>query len=322
MDNVAGRDALLLLLKRTSRDIATSTSHLAQSITFPETLRVWIYPTAPSTSPQEQGYGLHFDDGQHTLWVLFGTTESYVRLSPTSAYVILPAPLQTWSQQQVSLTELYTIFGWSQPVPTPRHHNGLTYAAPQVEMSLFLASALRWRSLGVFGPIEQAHQAVATPAWYEHKDVYYTNIGDEYRRQRNYTLAQSAYERALRYNAYNAAAYFGLGEAHFWLGEWTIAAQMFQASLMYNYPQPAYAYRGLGWSYYNLSQYAEAQTNFAAALSLDETFADALNGLGWINIQNGDCTSAIPYFEQAVQLAPDFADPQQGLDQCKFLEKE
>ena len=149
-----------------------------------------------------------------------------------------------------------------------------------------------------------------------HRDEYYIRVGNEYRRQRNYELARQAYSRALVYNGANAEAHFGLAETAFWLGQPEEAIHAFETSILCGYGQPALAYRGIGWSWYTLEEYARADEAFRQAAELDPGLADAYNGLGWVALQEQDCEDAIPYFERALTLDPDAPEPQNGLSIC------
>ena len=273
--------------------------------------------------------------GRGLLWLtlnlsakqLFGSeSNSYRKRDDTTADVLLPAPIKTWSRQTFDLSALYALFGWSPPPATPRYRNGLTFTSSQVELSLLLTSSSRHRTIGVFGPIEQISEdglyGVGLASALDHPADYYVNIGDDYRRQRNYDLAQDAYKRALTYEAHNAAAHFGYAEAAFWLGDWETAERSFAASLKAGYHQPALAHRGLGWAHYNQDSYAAARREFETATRLDATLADAYNGWGWVDVQTGNCVSAIVHFEAALRLAPEFPEPQQGLDVCAAREKQ
>lgn len=147
-------------------------------------------------------------------------------------------------------------------------------------------------------------------------DAYYVELGDGYRQQSKHDLAQDAYLTALTYNVTSAAGYFGLGEARFWLGRWQEAIHAFETSIRYRYTWPALAYRGMGWSYYNLQQHDLAKRAFQQAIYLDPGLADGYNGLGWVLLQEGRCDVAVSYFEQAIALDPSFPEPQRGISEC------
>lgn len=324
LDTVDNRNALLLQLSRAGRNDERAELRLAQTITFPAPFNLWVYPTGSLSDPDQEAYGVEIADGNHTLRILFGSeTEIYRKRTDIRAEVLLPAPLKTWSCHTLDLSALYAMFGWSLPPATPRYRDGLAFPASQVEFSLLLISDSR-RILGVFGPIEQMpgedFYDVDMAAALDYPADYYVNVGDNYRRQRNYDLAQGAYKRALTYEAHNAAAHFGYAETAFWLGDWEAAERAFTASLDAGYHQPALAHRGLGWAHYNQADYNAARRDFEAAAKFDATLADAHNGLGWVEIQSDNCISATVHFEHALRLAPELFESQHGLDVCAMQE--
>lgn len=318
IEPIGGRTALEVRLAGGSGRDRPAEARLTQTITLAE-FSISVYRTEPVHEPLEGAVGLELDDGQYRLWVLFGDSEEYGLLNENHGYVYLPAPLKMWSEHTIRPQELYHLFGWPLPPMTPRHRNGLVYPARQAQLSLLVASRSAQGSRGVFGPIEQeapSHDLFLDMAL-SHPDTYYASVGDEYREQRNYELAQDAYLEALARNAANPQASFGLGEARFWLEDWHGALEAFEVSLQRDYPRPSLSHRGMGWSYYNLGRYEEAKQAFERAALLDPGLADAHNGLGWSLLQMGRCDEALVAFERAQTLAPDFPDPQLGIAECK-----
>jgi tetratricopeptide (TPR) repeat protein len=319
---VEGKSGLTIQLDKTSAGGDLTIARLAQTIPFLEEFAVWVYPTAPATDPLQRAYGLELDDGEHKLWVLFGDSDDQGELGKDWNYIYLPAPLNTWSRRVVHPRKLYDALGWQVPSFSLRRRNGLEYLARQIQLSLLVAS--QSESSGVFGLLEQEDPASASDGLVSealaHPDVYYTNLGSEYHRQRNYDLAQDAYREALARDAANAEAHFGLAEANFWSDDWAAAIEAFEASVRYGCRQPALAYRGLGWSYYNLDELVEAKRAFEKAISLAPDLADGYNGLGWVALRENDCDGAVRYFEQALALDPGFSEPQQGIEKCADLE--
>ncbi|MBI3361554.1 MAG: tetratricopeptide repeat protein, partial [Chloroflexi bacterium] len=215
---VEGRAALAIHLRNGSPRSDLAAVWLTQTVTFPDTFAVWVYPTAASTDPHDTAYGIELYDGTHRLWILFGDSDSQGNLAPDYYFVTLRSPQRAWSRQTVEVGQLYERLGWRLPAFILRNRNGLEFAARQVQLSLLVASRSK-ESLEVFGPLEQDEtwaqpDALVSDA-ISHPDIYYVNRGDEYRRQRNYDLAVDAYRRALSYNTDNADAYNGLGWAVF-----------------------------------------------------------------------------------------------------------
>jgi tetratricopeptide (TPR) repeat protein len=259
-------------------------------------------------------------DGENRLWVLFGDADGYGRLDDGMGYVLLAAPLRTWSKHIIRPGEFYDLFGWQPPSYSPRSRNGLAFQAPQLQLSLLIASRSLGESCGVFGPIEQ-EQTLVDPKVFvaealAHPDEYYVTLGDAYRRQRNYDLALDAYSRALDYHPSISEGYFGLAEARFWLDDWAEALGAFEKAFEFGYPRTEFLHRGMAWSYYNLGDYAQAESRFLQAVQEDSFFADAYNGLGWVLLKQQHCDRATELFERAQALAPDFPDPQRGIEEC------
>jgi uncharacterized membrane protein/Tfp pilus assembly protein PilF len=320
LTSVEGKPSLILRVDGPLNSVGPkgiASAKLVQSITFPPELTVWVHPMRSSSNPLEQPYGFEFNDGNHRLWVLFSHTDTYEKLNDTFAYICLRAPMQTWSQHTLPLHDFYALLEWQLPDLSVMRRNGLEYRARQVQFGLLFPN----EGASVFGPIEQDPQWLSTDTfWSEvlaHPDLYYAQRGDEYYQQRNYDLAQEAYRKALAYNPTHTESYFGLAEASFWLDEWLQAAEAFEKSLAHRYPQPALAYRGMAWSYYNLGNLDKAKQAFEQATQTDPDLADAYNGLGWIAVQNDQCNKALVHFKRALILEPDFTGPRRGLEMCE-----
>jgi tetratricopeptide (TPR) repeat protein len=143
---------------------------------------------------------------------LFGGADTRGLLETNVGYVVQRAALNQWSKQEIKPAELYALFGWELPPYTVRNSQGLEFFARQVKLSLLLYGS---KITGIFGPIEQdrlfASPDTLVATAIEHPDVYYVNLGNEYRRQRNFGLAEDAFRQAVAYNESNASAHDGLG---------------------------------------------------------------------------------------------------------------
>ena len=187
-------------------------ARLSQMITFPELFSILVYPSGGGTDPGISGYGLELDDGQHELRVLFGDAEKHGLLEENVGYVYRRAALNQWSNQVINPAELYALLGWELPPYRVRNSQGIEFSARQLKLSLLVFGS---KVEGIFGPLAQDSdfvmpEALAAAA-IEHPDVYYVNLGNEYRRQRNFDLAEDAFRQAVAYNASNASAHNGLG---------------------------------------------------------------------------------------------------------------
>jgi Tfp pilus assembly protein PilF len=320
LETVSGREALVVKVGAALGGAMTgklANVRLVQSITFPTELTAWAYPTVTSTNLLQSPYGLAFDDGEHRLWVLFGASDTHVKLDENFGYVYFPAPTKAWSRHIIHLQELYDLFDWQLPEPSIRRRNGLEYRTRQVQLSLVFPVETQ----SAFGPIAQEIDVDKTEAfWSEtlsHPERYYIQHGNEYRRQRNYDLAQDAYRQAITYDPTNAESYFGLAEASFWREDWSAAIDAFEKSVEYSCQRPAQAYRGIGWSRYNREEFTQAKQAFEEATEIDPNLADAHNGLGWIAVRERRCDDAVVHFERVLALEPNFSDPRRGLDACE-----
>lgn len=301
-----------------------------QTVTFPDRFTIWVYRTSTVMDPADNVYGIEFDDGDHRLWILFGESEQQGTLgSDNHRYIYRRALFNVWSLETIDLREIYEQMGWQQPLPSPRFARGVRYAVPQVKLSLIASAKTTDGTQWVFGTIKQEERLsnpdLVVDNALDHPDSYYVNVGDKYRSQRNYNLAEDAYLKALEYNTANSEAHFGLGESHFWLGNYAQARAEFLTALALGYPSEGNAHKGVGWSEYNLESYQVAIQRFEEAADAflardnpnDElSLADAYNGIGWSWLQLGDCNQAVPYFEQALDLVPTLAGAKDGLVLC------
>ncbi len=204
---MVGQEAALVM------SVEQGSARLSQLVTFPDSFSILVYPTASGSDASDSGYGMELDDGRHQLRILFGDRDERGRLEQNVGYVVLRTVLNQWSNQEIHPAELYASFGWELPPYTIRNSQGLEFYAPQVRLSLLVYGE---KATGIFGPIEQdprftSPEALVSAA-IEHPDVYYVNLADEYRRQRNADLAENAYRQAIAYNNANAYAHNGLSQ--------------------------------------------------------------------------------------------------------------
>lgn len=240
MTQFEGRNGLVFEVKPGTQAFL----RLSQTITLPDSLDLWVYPTHPVLSPEGgHVYGLEVFDGIKRLWVLFGVDEGYGMVDASTTYVVIPTPPNQWSRQHVDLPALFERVGWTTPPLTMRISNSLNSAARQIELSLIFATPGREHITAVFGAIEQAEtqragstdyleQALCNPA------EYYVGLGIDYLNQRNFDLALEAFERAIEHDPTQSDAWFGLSETFLWRDEWDAAMEAYQESIELGYPQP------------------------------------------------------------------------------------
>ncbi len=242
MAPIDGRDALIL--ETDSRTIL----RLSQTITLPDAFDLWIYPTRPVVSPDGgYAYGLELTAGSNRLWVLFGDADTYGILDDQAAYIVMPAPLNTWSRQHIEIAALFERLGWAIPPLTMRTANSLSYPARQITLSLLLAAPGHDHATAVFGPIEQSNpQRIGSTDYLEQAlndpGGYYVGLGVNYLHNRNFDLALKAFDTARGYDPESSEAWFGLSQTYLWQGNWDAAMQAYQQSIKLGYPQPEQFY--------------------------------------------------------------------------------
>ena len=306
---------------------------LIQRTPFPiGELSVWVHP--PPLQPTAiveptVAYGLEFDDGSHKLWILFGPETGAGYLAENHYYFFQPAPPDVWSLQQIDLRTIYDQLDWKLP-PIQRVVRGdLELLSRMVTVKLIVAARDQQEAgtvTGMFGPLTIAqdrgsiNERAADTVSYEAE--YYTAIGDQKRRQRNYFDAAIDYHSALAADPSLGSAYFGLGESLFWQGDYPGAANAYQQVLKDPAVQ-AEAYKGLAWANFNLGEFDLAKRYFQDSIrfGIGPAFnlADAYNGLGQVYLRQGDCEEAVPYFEQALEINPEFPDALRGFESCRDL---
>jgi len=323
IETIDGYDALTFRATNSANSIDQPVARLSQTITFPDSFTISVYPTTRSADPMEDAYGLELDDGKHRLWVLFGDADDFGMLEEDFAYINVRSPLNFWSKQKIDLRELYVLFGWPLPDFTRRAVNGTEFQTRQVELSLLAMPTSGSEELAAFGAIEQNAEA-PNPASFiaealEHPDTYYVNVGDEYLKQRNFGLAQDAYLRAQTYNAMNSGSTFGLAESSFWLSNHSQAIEAFGESIQREY-RVAESYRGIGWSALALGDIALSEHSFRSAIEADPNLADAHNGLGWVSLEQDLCEEAVIHFRSSLALDPSLPGAKQGIEECALRE--
>jgi len=306
---------------------------ISQWIPFPTgELSTWVHP--PPLKPTSRieptnAYGLEFDDGSHKLWILFGSESAAGYLADNHYYIFKPAPLDEWSQQKIDLRAIYNELDWELP-PIQRVVRGdLELLSRMGTVKLIVAARDQQEAsvvAGKFGPLEivqdrnSISERVADNVSYEAE--YSTAIGDQKRRQRNYSDAALDYRLALAADPRLGPAYFGLGESLFWQGDYAGAADAYQHALEDPAVQ-AEAHKGLAWANFNLGKYDLAEIAFQDSIRLGIhppiDLADSYNGLGWVYLRRGECDEAIPYFEQSLEINPEPLDAQRGIETCRGL---
>ncbi|MBN1120287.1 MAG: hypothetical protein JXJ17_04360 [Anaerolineae bacterium] len=170
---------------------------LRQTILYPAgDIFVWVYPPADD----DLAYGIAFDDGEHSLWVLFGGDA----LEGNQTVVVQDAPRDEWSLQRINLEALYGELGWLLPAYEPFNIGELELITQTVDLRLFVAGRDFEESRGVegrFGPIwiEGAADAIDQRAddLVENEWAYYLALSGAAANRRNVEQAGALYAAAV-----------------------------------------------------------------------------------------------------------------------------
>lgn len=115
---------------------------------------------------------------------------------------------------------------------------------------------------------------------------------------KNYSAAQTAYQKAIELEPNFAPAYNGLGFVFLELNNYTIARQYFQKALALQ-PNFILPLLNTGASYYREGNLAEAQKYFEKVLSLEAQNVRALTNMAAVKFKFGDYLGAFYYYSQA-----------------------
>jgi hypothetical protein len=336
LQEIEGRSALKVETNRVAGVDPQFATRVTQYITFPYNFDIWVYPTSHSTNPREVVYGVELDDGEHQLWVLFGDTDESGSLeSKNQRYIFVRSALNTWSKHHIDVEGMYHRFEWQFPEFSIRENSGLRYPARQVKFSLITNAANSVNATWFFGAIEQDSRYVGPSTAVEeaikYPDQYYVNLGDQYRLQKNFELAQNAYLKAQIYNKSNAESYAGLGLTKLGTQDHNGAIEAFQTALKLGFRRPGHMHQRIGQAQYESGNYVEARKAFQEAARFAENttlYSNTdrgviLNGLGWTLLQGRQCDEAIAYFEAAslynLTSWGEFPGPRRGIEQCQSL---
>ncbi|HEU6448194.1 MAG TPA: tetratricopeptide repeat protein [Verrucomicrobiae bacterium] len=132
------------------------------------------------------------------------------------------------------------------------------------------------------------------------------NLGTWYSKQGDTKKTLDCYDRALRMNPNDPSVLFDVGNAFAKLGLWDEAIHDYRGALQFA-PADASAdiLNNLGLALAQEQQFAEAQTNFEAALKIDPKLPGAHNNLATILFRRGNYTEAAQHFYKALEETPD-----------------
>ena len=117
--------------------------------------------------------------------------------------------------------------------------------------------------------------------------------------------AEDAFREALKLQRDFPDAYNNLGVALAQDGKWEEAVAAFEKVLMFPaYNTPEIVYQNLGWAYYNLGRYPEAETALTAALRLDPRLPVTHYTLGLTWEKTGRVQEAREAYRHVLKLVP------------------
>lgn len=212
--NKAGRGALTLTLD--ADDKGLNRVALESVITFPlHPFGIWVYSEPPAEVLSSVAYGLEIDDGEHQLWVLFGSQEYAGPLEEGQYVINYTVPSRTWVYQEIDVLAAYAEAGWPLPALRPTTYRDLDMDFRLVHLRLLLAADGPVDDLqAYFGPIEQDNYRVEPQTLMaetlDDPTSYYIRLAESYVRGRNYSRALEAYQRALHYSPDNSQARDGM----------------------------------------------------------------------------------------------------------------
>ncbi len=205
-------------LKMQVDDESGQVGKLAQWMSYTDSLSLWVRPPFVPDIAQGLLYGLQFKDGIHELRVLFGGQREELNQTGNKAMLILPAPLDQWSQQRVELGNLYKRLQWDRPVISWRNRNDIAYPAQQVEFSLIVSPGNTASTVAWFGEITLrdavGRQKDLLDRMLDNPEEYYLGVALQYQQLRNFPQAATAYQTALRYNPKSSLAYARLADVY------------------------------------------------------------------------------------------------------------
>lgn len=181
-------------------------------IVFPQRpFGVWLYLDPALQDARDVAYGLEFNDGEHRLWVLYGT-QDYAGSAPDGVRILRRwLPAGAWSLQEIDLPALYAEAGWDPPPFAPAVYRGLDADFQLVWLRLMIATPAETRQVpsAYFGPIEYEYQMDPQDRMAQILDDpadFYVRLARAQAQDRNYWRALEAYQQALRFSPGNAEA--------------------------------------------------------------------------------------------------------------------
>lgn len=281
-------------------------------------------------------YGLELLTPEHRIWILFGDQQTKGTLADGTRYFMLSAPRNQWSEYTI---DLHDILQQLELVETPirvsiPRFDHLDYLRVPLHLRLLLASHSAASPVQAdFGAIESlglkpnADQQVRFRL--QNPELPLLWSASYLTQSRNYAEAEKDYQAAIQAAADPQPSQFQLAEFYFGTQRWQDALALYSKLLDGHY-KTAQVNKGMGWSLYNLGQYANAADHFRRAiaalsqqpvLTATADLADAYGGLGSVLLKQNDCFEAAVAFEQATTRLPSYPSPTAELQQCLPLKR-
>jgi len=132
--------------------------------------------------------------------------------------------------------------------------------------------------------------------------------------------ALSSFREAVRLNPNFSDGYNNLGVALAQSGKWEEAIAAFEKVLAFPfYNRPEIVYQNLGWAYYSLGRYQEAEKALSSALSLEPRMALTHYTLGLLYEKQGRQPDAVQAYRQVVKLAAGSETGRKAQERLKAL---
>ena len=134
---------------------------------------------------------------------------------------------------------------------------------------------------------------------------YYNALGLAYLQLGRLPQAEQAFRETLRLQHDFPDAHNNLGVSLAQQGKWEAAIAAFEQVLQFPaYNTPEIVYQNLGWAYYNLGRYPEAEAALTAALRLDPKLPITHYTLGLTWEKTGRVQAARDAYRHVLQLVP------------------
>ena len=150
--------------------------------------------------------------------------------------------------------------------------------------------------------ISELSQAAADNPTDSHALFY---LGQAYYLRKKYDLAEKEMEKALKLDPTNSEIMYGLAQVKIADGRFAGAIlNLKKVAADLTYPFPDIVFENMGYCYYQIKRYPEAEKNYLQALDLKNQNCPALSGLGKTYYQLKEMDQSLRSFAQALTYCP------------------